>query len=231
MIHSVGFVFKTNSDKREALETLFWQLSDPQDPAYGEYISQEEVRSYLEASPAALRQVTEWLMNAEAQNLEQSKNRDIIWCSFTISQLQDLLQTEFRLYYSEKYNLRINRAIAGYSLPAEVAQHLSLVDGLTMFPGLRLSKTNKASTTGFSASGGSAEWPDYCPDALESACKGKLTPNITALIYNSYPLTSAASFQAAEGNGFAIAEFQVSLALVCFLCTIMLDSFILLHVK
>jgi len=197
-IHHVGFSMKISPTKRDALEAFFWEVSDPNNPFYGQYISREElVERYIGAQDEDLKSVAEFLSASGAVNVQIGVNRDIVFADATISNLESILDTEFHSFHSNKYKLTVNRVISPYSLPADIASKVALVDNIAVFPGIMTATFAEQPV-------GAASWPNFCPGG--SACAGKITPNITAQIYNSFPLTS--NFKVAEGNGMAIAEFQ-----------------------
>lgn len=192
---TVGFSMKTCPHMRAQLEEYFWQVSDPQHSNYGKYLSREEVMEFIAASDDDLDLVINWLHENSAIDVTVSPNKDLIHATFSVSTLEDILQTTFHTFSSKKYALRVPRIIAPYSLPEDIAEVVALVDGITLLPGIR--------ALHMVPSVGAPTWEEYCPGGR---CTGKLTPNVTAQLYNSLPLTP--DFKPAAGNGVAVAEFQ-----------------------
>lgn len=194
-LQKVAFAMKTNLERRQELEELFFQVSDPMHSNYGNYISREQLMHYIAASDESLATVTVWLQNNGAQDVHVSDNKDMIHATLSIVQLESLLQTKFHIFANEQFKLRIARIVEPYSLPEDIAAVVALVDNIAVFPSLRTLQFNNL---------GEATWDNYCPGG--KSCAGKITPNITAQLYKTASLT--ADFKVAAGNGVAVAEFQ-----------------------
>jgi tripeptidyl-peptidase-1 len=187
-------------EKRAELEEFFWAVSDPQNPLYGQYKTREQVMEWVASSDEDLAVVLDWLTSNGVTNAKVGNNKDIIIADVPIAQAETMLETEFHSFSSKKYRVHsVDRIVTGYSLPDEVAEVASLVDGIRILPGLRTHSHDGETSTA------TANWPNYCPGTTK--CLGKITPNITAQIYNSAPLTQL-PYKVASGNGMAVAEFQ-----------------------
>jgi len=198
-LHRVAISMKQCPRKRELMEEFFWQVSDPRSPKYANYLSAEESLSYLAASDEKLEIVTSFLASNNIVGVI-APTKNMVFAEAPISTLENLFQTKFHTFTSKKYKLQINRIVAPYSLPDEVANVVALVDGLIVFPGLMA-----AAIEADAPETGGGTWPNYCNGAPQ--CMGLITPNVTAQMYNSYSLTSGA-WKVASGNGIAVAEFQ-----------------------
>lgn len=198
----IGVSLKTDPIKRAELEAFFWSVSDPTNALYGQYKTHEEVKAWLAADERVLSRVTAWLGNANATSLTLAENHDTVHAILPVAALEALLDTTFHTFTSLKYGVKnVPRIVAPYSLPEEVADYVALVDGVRTLPGLRVAGATDSSGVAPSAV---AAWPNYCPGS--KVCTGKITPNITAQIYGTLPLTQ--NFKVADGNAMGIAEFQ-----------------------
>jgi len=198
-VMGVGFAFKTNPVKRAQLEEIFWEVSDPQHENYGKYLSREEVMEYIAASDESIELVMSWLAKFGDFETVVLPNKDMIRAQIPVNTLSSMLRTEFAEFHNEKFNITVDRVVKPYHLPDAIADVIDLVDGVAMLPGLRSAKVYSSETQL-----GAGTWDNYCDGA--TACRGKITPGVTARQYNSYPLNTG--FKVAEGNGMAVAEFQ-----------------------
>jgi len=191
---------KIDPSKRAELEEFFWAVSDPANPMYGQYKTREQIMDWVSSTDAELAVVLDWLTAYGVTDARVGNNKDIIIADVPIAQAEAMLETKFHSFSSKKYKVKaVDRIVTGYTLPDEVAEVAAVVDGIRILPGLRthVADGEKVSVT--------ANWPNYCPGAAK--CLGKITPNITATIYNSAPLAQL-PFKVAPGNGMAVAEFQ-----------------------
>eukprot|EP00808_Paulinella_micropora_P019456 g41945.t1 len=201
----VGFSMKTDPVKRAKLEKFFWEVSDPKHPSYCNYLSGPELQQYIAASNDNILTVVEFLELHGVTHIRVGDNRDMVYATASISKLESMLQTKFGQFYSEKYRVHVDRITSPYYLPAGIAAVVALVDGIAVFPGLRVMKKVRDPVDPVAdVTAGAASWPNYCPGT--PVCNGRITPNITALMYNSYSMTT--NFKVAPGNGVAVAEFQ-----------------------
>jgi tripeptidyl-peptidase-1 len=197
----LGFVMKTDPKKRDLLEKFFWEVSDPRNPKYGKYLKGDEVQQYIAAKDEDLNLVIDFLAEHGVMDYEIATHKNIIYVTSSIGKIEDMLDTKMARFASKKYNAKVDLVTRGYSLPAEIANVVSLVDGIATLPGLMVAQISQEEEDAPQA----ATWPNYCPGT--NVCSGKITPNVTAQLYNSAPLT-ASGWQVASGNGVAVAEFQ-----------------------
>lgn len=184
------------------MEDFFWKVSDPRHPVYGQYLSQEQLaEKFLRPSEQALALVRDWLSSFGIDQFEQNQNGDYLKAAAPLDVLSRMLGgVSFGRYHNAHLGVEVVRADSAYSVPAEVAKVVALVDNVATLPGPKLPRLRQHGDEGVTA----GQWPAYCPGA--DVCEGFLTPNVTALQYNSFPLTT--DFKVAQGNGFAVMEFQ-----------------------
>ncbi len=127
-----------------------------------------------------------------------SKFRDMIHVTMPVKTANEMLQTEFALFRSKtERDVVLPRITKPYSLPADVASVVSMVDDIMRFPALRASPYSY----------GIDNSPLKADDEFSSCgtkCNGFTTPAVLESAYSfSAPVASVAA-----GNSMSVAEFQ-----------------------
>jgi tripeptidyl-peptidase-1 len=187
-----------DQERRDALESIFWKVSDPKDEAYGKHLSVDEITKVLDVPLARVARVSK-VFAAAGASTSVSRNRDYITVELPVGAAEKLLQTEILWYSHKTYTeARILRASRGYSLPAEIAADVLMVGELLQFPSLyRPTVVDEPAEGEASPTSG---WANACDSFV---CNKKVTPAVLATRYK-ISNTSAAS----ANNSMAVAEFQ-----------------------
>jgi len=190
-------VVRIDDAQRNELERVFLEVSDPRHTRYGQHLSLEEVSRLLAVPEERVERVRSYFLSAGAHEAVASPGGDIVSVKMPTEAVEDALRTTLHFFsHRERRHARIVRASAGYSLPGDVAEDVTMVGELLQFPSLR----PEPSTASLRAGPGKGHWPNAC-DAAE--CEGLVTP---AVVAERYKLgTEPAS--AVKGNTMAIASF------------------------
>jgi len=127
---------QSNLDK---LDTIFWDVSNPKSPRYGEYLTGEEVDALVASDPEHVRKVEEWLVEngVERNNIERPLS-DFVTARTDAATAERLLQCPFhRFTHRERSSLSLVRCSTDYSVPEHVAPLLDFVGGVRHFPKVR----------------------------------------------------------------------------------------------
>lgn len=184
--------------KVQEFEAELLELATPTSPKYGQWLSQDEVTDRLAPSQESLDTVLAFL-NASAVEGEVNAHRDAVTVIVPAPVAEKLVGTPLFHFKSALFpKVDIVRVAGAYSLPAEVADVVSLVSELIRFPTLRVAETRdiEAAPT---APDASSSWTS-CGTVYESFV------NVAVLAERygfEYPVSSVAS-----GNAMAVAEFQ-----------------------
>ncbi|KAK3897520.1 peptidase S8/S53 domain-containing protein [Staphylotrichum tortipilum] len=119
--------------RARALDQAVLDMSTPGHPNYGMHMARDELRSYTAPSDDAVAAVTDWLRDHAIQPVV-----DHDWISFTttVRTANQLLGTQFAWYkHLDGLAPPALRALA-YSLPDDIAAHISLVQPTTRFSSL-----------------------------------------------------------------------------------------------
>lgn len=198
---TVYFMMKHSPEALATLEDTLYSVSDPDSPSYGQHLSLDELKELTAIAPEATSSVVEFLNDNGVTEMRSNHNEDIITATVTIAQAEKLFETEIRRYvHTTKTNAQLYRAAQPYSLPEEVADVVSFVGDLVRVPSLQGPKVVDLPKL---RTGADADWPNSCP-GLGAACKSGVNPGVLNQRYN----ITDSDIVTAEGNSFAVAEFQ-----------------------
>jgi len=188
-------VLRVDEGRRADLERVFWAVSDPQHPRYGQHLSLEAVTELLAVPEERVERVRSYFLRAGAHEAATSPNRDMISVTMPVAIAEGALQTTLHTFvHKERQETQIVRASASYFLPADVAMDVTMIGELLQFPRL------KPRTVSAAVGKGRGHWPNSC-DATD--CDGLVTP---AVLAQRYKLGQSNTTDAK--NSMAVAEFQ-----------------------
>jgi len=188
---SVIFALKHDAAKLNALDRIFWEVSDPQHKNYGKYLTFEESNQLMAAPQAHIDIVGRYLTSFGVSG-KLNPNKDMMTAEISVATLEKMLNTKLGKYERIFTGETLIRASQAYYLPEEVAACVNLVGNLLDFPNWgRL----RQAEVGATASGG---WPNYCG----SSCAGLIVPQVVVQQYNSTNYTPSN-----PKNSIAVAEF------------------------
>jgi len=177
--------------RRNELERIFWEVSDPEHINYGKYRSVAEISEVLAVPQDHIDIVSKYFIEAGATSAVVAAARDTIKVTIPAGAAAVALNTKLHHFtHAEHTQMRIVRASRHYALPEHVAEHVSIVGELLQFPRLPLKELRNLSA---SESG----WPNACESA---SCANLVTPAVLAQRYKIPTSTS----QNAAGNSMAV---------------------------
>lgn len=139
--------------KQRAIDTLEQELldiSDPDSPNYGKWMSQAQVNSYLKPERRSVEVVRRWLADNGIQEkvAKRSVAGDWMNAEMTVAQARELLgNADFAIWEHRSTGEQLVRTIE-YSLPRSVSDHVDLIGPTTYFSQIRaLNTMGKRSTT------------------------------------------------------------------------------------
>eukprot|EP01102_Stenamoeba_stenopodia_P022622 TRINITY_DN950_c0_g2_i1.p1 TRINITY_DN950_c0_g2~~TRINITY_DN950_c0_g2_i1.p1 ORF type:complete len:586 (+),score=157.86 TRINITY_DN950_c0_g2_i1:55-1758(+) len=140
------FVMKYSDNAAEELEDLFWEVSDPTHPNYGKYLTNEEIAAIVAPPEEHVERLVQYLNSFEGVTVESVPvTRDFVRAFVPLSAAQTILGCRFAKFVHESSNINTARCLGGYSLPASIAEVVSIVSGVTRFPSIRRAKISKES--------------------------------------------------------------------------------------
>jgi tripeptidyl-peptidase-1 len=179
--------------RRNELERIFWEVSDPDHVNYGKYRSVAEITEVLAVPQSQIDVVSQYFAEAGATSAV-SRTRDTIEVTIPAGAAEVALDTKLhRFSHAEHTGVNIMRASRQYALPEHVAEHVAMVGELLQFPRLPLKRLRNLTAS-------SSGWTNACDS---SSCNNLVTPAVLAERYKIPTSTSNAA-----GNSMAVAEFQ-----------------------
>ncbi|RDX50913.1 subtilisin-like protein [Lentinus brumalis] len=114
------------------LHTALLDVSDPYSPNYGKHLSKDELAQFVAPKPESVQAVTNWLKKNGITATNSSLAGDELTIHVPVEKANTLLAANFTTFIHEKTNTAMVRTLA-YSLPANLADHVSFVYPTTHF--------------------------------------------------------------------------------------------------
>lgn len=134
---TLKLTFALKQRNLDALESLFWRVSDPESKDYGRYLSLHEVGNLITPSKRTQKTVKTWLREngVELKKCISVKTEDFVTCEMSCETAESLLPgAKFYVFNHAKLTKPTIRSAQHYSVPKEIAQHIDFVGGLLRFP-------------------------------------------------------------------------------------------------
>ncbi|KAN0142014.1 family S53 protease [Lactarius tabidus] len=117
----------------EGLQTKVMEVSTPSNPQYGQWLSKEEVGTFVTPKPETITAVNGWLSANGLNATVLSPFGDWIGFETTVSQAKELFDAEFSTFVQDGSGKSVVRTLA-YSIPASLKDHLDVVHPTITFP-------------------------------------------------------------------------------------------------
>lgn len=180
--------------RRNELERIFWEVSDPDHVNYGKYRSVAEITEVLAVPQSQIDIVSQYFAEAGATSAVVAAARDTIEVTIPAGAAEVALDTKLhRFSHAEHTGVNIMRASRQYALPEHIAEQVSMVGELLQFPRLPLKRLRNLTAS-------SSGWTNACDS---SSCNNLVTPAVLAERYKIPTSTSNAA-----GNSMAVSEFR-----------------------
>ncbi|KAJ7290164.1 family S53 protease [Mycena rebaudengoi] len=157
------------------LESAIYAASTPGSPAYGKWLSKEEVEAFARPSADTTAAVTQWLSENDIEAGTASSAGDWISFSVPVSKANELLKAEFSVFTHAESGHKSIRTLE-YSIPASLQQHIKLVTPTTSFTvarrGAPVLSHSKAAVP-----------QDPSPAATAAGCSSTITPTCLQSMY------------------------------------------------
>jgi len=125
---SVKFTVALKQQNLDKLDSLFWDVSDPNSLNYGKYLSSEEVMALTAASEETMSAALSFLSGVPCKDF-----KDALMCEATVGVLEELFATKFYTMTHTSGKV-IHRHLGEVSIPSDLAAHVEFVSGLGSFP-------------------------------------------------------------------------------------------------
>jgi len=142
----IDLIFAIKLQNLETLETLFWQVSEPESPKYGKFLTSEEVGNLIRPSAESISVLENWLHENGVTNYTFTPHQEFLKAFVNVAKASELLGGIKYHYFTpastsaSTSNLRFARSLDAYSLPSHVAAHVDFVGGVSRLPKLKTLK-------------------------------------------------------------------------------------------
>jgi subtilase family serine protease len=165
-VHGIVFALKHDKAKLRDLETIFWEVSNPQHKNYGKYLTYEETNRLMSA-PREHIDIVQAYLDGFGVTYTINPQQDMITARVPVGTIEKMLNTKLGMFERPKDHQRLCRALQAYYLPAEVASAVDLVANLLDFPHwFHPKKVDDPAIIG--------SWTDYCG----AGCHGWIVPQV-----------------------------------------------------
>ena len=134
--------FALKQENLSELEELFWQVSDPDSPMYGKYLSTDQITEMIAPRYDTILLIEKWLKSHGATDCQLVANRDYVNCRMTRKIAEKILTGAVFFYFRhDKYHKKVIRSTSRYYIHSFIAKYLDLVGGIHRFPAVNWMKT------------------------------------------------------------------------------------------
>ncbi|KAJ6536611.1 family S53 protease-like protein [Mycena vulgaris] len=185
------------SNNFPGLEETLYAVSTPGSALYGQHLTLEEAKAFMEPSAESLAAVTEWLDSHGLKATVASPYGEWLTVNVPVSKANEMLDANYETFTHLETGKQIFRTLA-YSLPAELHAHIEAMHPTTGF-GRPLTVGRAPIVT---ASDRPAINSTLVPDAVPASCATTVTPACLQAMYG-IPTTLATQ----KSNSIAVAGF------------------------
>jgi len=152
---------QTNLDK---LEEKFWQVADPKSPQWREFMNIDDISAMIAPKPEHVKVTKDWLKMLSERAYVEVRG-DSIKVRAPVKDIEKLLDTELYAFTHDNGHLVI-KAMGELSVPAEIADAIDFVAGVTDFPMHRTSSQKTPKPDSLTAK--AAVSPIVIPESLKT---------------------------------------------------------------
>jgi len=185
----------------ELFERTLYEVSDPAHPRYGKHLSRDQLSTLLAPRAESTATVRRWLRDSGVPDASVENDGEWINLRLTVRDASALLNTDFAVWGHDGTSVERVRAL-NYSVPEEVAKHVTFVAPITRFGQIRPQRDHifEVVETPPQTRVAAAVIP---PQALSPACNTSITPECLRALYKVGSFEADSSKRSLLGvNGF-----------------------------
>ena len=189
--------FALKQENLDELEKLFWEVSNPDSPSYGKYLTTDEITEMIAPRYSTVRVVEQWLKSHGVTQCQLVANSDYVNCQMTRQTAERILTGAVFFYFRhDKHDQKVIRSASRYYIHSYVAQYLDFVGGVHRFPAVNWLKTRAEDNLPEAVLNGAE-------DLLNNQVHVGVTPSILRQRYN----LTADDVGSHPNNSQAVAQF------------------------
>ncbi|KAJ7256391.1 subtilisin-like protein [Mycena rebaudengoi] len=190
------------SNNFPGLEKRLYAVSTPGSPFYGQHLSLEEAKAFMEPTSESLNAVTEWLDSHGLKATVASPYGEWLTTTVPVSKANEMLDANYETFTHIETDKEIIRTLA-YSLPADLHAHIEALHPTTGF-GRPLTVSRRPIVA---ATDRPAVNTTLLPNAVPASCATTITPTRLQAMYG-IPTLSGTQMT----NSIAVAGFNEQFA-------------------
>ncbi|KAI0261766.1 subtilisin-like protein [Gloeopeniophorella convolvens] len=182
----------------EGLQDRVLEISSPSSAEYGQWLSKDDVGSYVAPKPESASAVKQWLSDNGLEATVLSPFGDWLGVKTNVSHANDLFDADFTTFVHDATGETTVRTLA-YSIPVALQGHLELVHPTTTFP-----KSGRGPKPIISSPAKAVPVinGNLSANAAPSSCNNRVTPSCLQQLYG-IPTTKATQ----SSNKLAVSGF------------------------
>ena len=187
---AVSFHLIVDGSNADLLEKKFWEVSDPDHPSYGQFMSNAEIEQLVAPSASDLDLLFSTLAQHGIDHAAVTSHGDSFEVTTTVQAASSLFATTFFTFSHGKSGMTAVRQMGEYSLPSALAKQVRMVLGVHTFPTieqrLRMSAERKALRASIAAHVSSS--PSSNPTAPPNAVDCWVPKAVAGVYQVPYPI-------------------------------------------
>jgi len=153
MDQKIDLIFAIKQQNLDLLDKIFWEVSDPDSPEYGKFLTAEQLGKLIRPKDESIDTILKWLhqQGVSAKSYRFTPHKEFLKVFVDVAKASELLGGIKFHYFSPAVKtastsrLRLARSLDAYSLPAEVAAHVDFVGGVARLPKIKTMKVTPLS--------------------------------------------------------------------------------------
>lgn len=175
-------IFLLKQRNVDVVEKMFWEVSDPNSPKYGEHLTLEQLAELVSPSEETINTVQNFLASYGIVDTKTVVTKDFLYATVPVRILKEMFAINFKLY-EHSSGAQFYASMGPYSLPEEVAKCVDFVSFLLGVPDV--------------------ESPSTASERQSKTRSTDITPDVIRARYNCSNVVATSS-----KNSHAVAEFQ-----------------------
>ncbi|KAJ6620708.1 family S53 protease [Mycena sp. CBHHK59/15] len=188
------------SNNFPGLEETLYAVSTPGSALYGQHLTLEEAKAFMEPTAESVTAVTEWLASNGLTATVASPYGEWLTVTVPVSKANEMLDANFETFTHIGTGKQIVRTLS-YSLPAELHAHIEAMHPTTAF-GRPMTGSGPIITASSSVPRPAVNSTVIGPDAVPASCATTVTPACLQALYG-IPTTLATQ----KTNSISVAGF------------------------
>ena len=186
----LSFHLLVDGSNADLLEQMFWEVSDPDHPSYGRFMTNADIEALVAPSPADLRLLYATLALHGIDRSAVASHGDSFEVHTTVGAASSLFATTFHHFVHKLTGLRAVRQLGEYSLPAPLSAQVRLVLGVHTFPTVQQRLRMAAERQALRASIRAHRAASTSPDAAQDCWVPKAVAGVYQVPYPIKPLST-----------------------------------------